>query len=247
LVIEDDDALARLMRLQLERAGYQVTVCRDGLSGLQEAHNSEPDLVLLDILLPDTDGWTVCERLQEITDAPIVFTTALGAERDVIRGLELGADDYIIKPFSYKELLARVKAALHRARRAASQRITYESGRLSVDLETRTVKVNGERVFLTPLEYKLLAALVQEAGHVVPHTTLLRRVWGPQYEDRRQYLKLYIWYLRQKIEADPSHPTLILTERGVGYRLVAPPARRGGQGDSLTAQVAKFSRTTQML
>ncbi len=222
LVIEDDDALACLMRLQLERAGYQVAVCQDGLSGLQEVRDSEPDLILLDILLPDMNGWDVCVRLQEITDAPIIFTTALGAERDIARGLELGADDYIIKPFSYKELLARVKAALHRARRSASQKATYENEQLYVDMGTRTVRVNGEHIFLTPLEYKLLAALVQEAGHVVSHATLLHRVWGPQYEGRRQYLKLYIWYLRQKIEADPSHPRLIITERGVGYRIVAP-------------------------
>lgn len=222
LVIEDDDALARLMYLQLERAGYQVAVCRDGPSGLQEARSSKPDLVLLDILVPERDGWVFCERLQEVTSAPVIFTTAPEFEQGVIRGLELGVDDYIIKPFSDAELLLRVKVALQRARRAASQRKTYESGRLSVDLETRTVKVDGERIFLTPLEYKLLAALVREAGHVVPHTTLLRHVWGPQYEDRRQYLKLYIWYLRQKIEADPSRPALILTERGVGYRLVAP-------------------------
>jgi DNA-binding response OmpR family regulator len=222
LVIEDDDALSRLMRLQLEHAGYQVTVCRDGKSGIQGARDWGPDLILLDILLPDMEGWVVCEKLKEITDAPIVFTTALGTERDVARGLELGADDYIIKPFSYKELLARVKSALHRAQRAASRKATYERGRLFVDLETRTVKVDGERVFLTPLEYNLLAALVQDAGQVVPHATLLRRVWGKQCEDRRQYLKLYIWYLRQKIEADPSHPKLILTERGVGYRMAAP-------------------------
>lgn len=222
LVIEDDDALSRLMRLQLEHAGYQVTVCRDGKSGIQGARDWGPDLILLDILLPDMEGWVVCEKLKEITDVPIVFTTALGTERDVARGLELGADDYIIKPFSYKELLARVKSALHRAQRAASRKATYERGRLFVDLETRTVKVDGERVFLTPLEYNLLAALVQDAGQVVPHATLLRRVWGKQCEDRRQYLKLYIWYLRQKIEADPSHPKLILTERGVGYRMAAP-------------------------
>ncbi len=222
LLIEDDDALARMMRIQLEHAGYQVTVCQDGMSGLQTAHDLDADLVLLDILLPDIDGWVVCERLQKIIDAPIIFTTALGAEKDVIRGLEMGADDYMIKPFSYKELLARVRAALHRARRTASRKVTYTSERLLVDLEKRTVEVNGERVFLTPLEYKLLTALVQEAGHVVPHKTLLRRVWGPQHEERRQYLKLYIWYLRQKIEADPSNPTLILTERGIGYRLVAP-------------------------
>jgi len=222
LVIEEDDTWARLMRLQLEQAGYDVTVWPDGPGGLREARHSEPDLVLLDVLLPEIDNQTICERLQEISDAPIIFTTPLGAERDVIRGLGLGADDYLIKPFSDQELLTRVKIALHRARGAAPQRTTYESGWLFVDLETRAVKVNGERIHLTPLEYKLLAALVQEAGHVVPHTTLLHYVWGPQYEDRRQYLKLYIWYLRQKIEADPSRPMLIMTERGIGYRLVAP-------------------------
>jgi len=122
LLIEDDDALSRMMRLQLEQAGYQVTVCRDGTSGLQSAQEAEPDLILLDILLPDIDGWVVCERLQEITRAPIIFATALGSERDVIRGLELGADDYMIKPFSYKELLARVRSALHRVQRTASGR-----------------------------------------------------------------------------------------------------------------------------
>lgn len=222
LLIEDDEALSRMMRLQLEHAGYQVTACQTGTSGLQAARDSDPDLVLLDILLPDMDGWVVCEQLKEITAAPIIFSTALGSERDVIRGLELGADDYMIKPFSYKELLARVKAALHRAQRAVSQKVTYQNDPLSVDLEQRLVKVNGEHVFLTPLEYKLLAVLVEEAGHVVPHETLLRRVWGSQHENRRQYLKLYVWYLRQKVEADPSNPKLILTERGVGYRLAAP-------------------------
>jgi DNA-binding response OmpR family regulator len=121
LLIEDDDALSRMMRLQLEHAGYQVTVCQDGTSGLQAARDSEPDLILLDILLPDIDGWVVCERLQEITNVPIIFASALGSERDVIRGLDLGADDYMIKPFSYKELLARVKSALYRARRAAAR------------------------------------------------------------------------------------------------------------------------------
>ena len=123
LLIEDDEALSRMMRLQLEQAGYRVTVCRDGASGIQSAGESEPDLILLDILLPDIDGWVVCERLQKITAAPIIFATALGSERDVVRGLELGADDYMIKPFSYKELLARVRSALHRAQRAALQKV----------------------------------------------------------------------------------------------------------------------------
>jgi two-component system KDP operon response regulator KdpE len=222
LLIEDDEALSRMMRIQLEYAGYDVTACLNGTSGLEAARDSDPDLILLDILLPDIDGWVVCEKLKEITDAPIIFSTALGSERDVIRGLELGADDYMIKPFSYKELLARITAVLHRKQRAVSQGVTCQSGRLSVDLEKQIVKVNGERVFLTPLEYKLLAVLVQEAGRAVPHETLLRHVWGPQHENRRQYLKLYIWYLRQKVEDDPSRPKLILTERGVGYRLIAP-------------------------
>ena len=222
LLVEDDIALADMMQAQLEYAGYQITVCQTGSSGLQTAEEIGPDLILLDILLPDMDGWFVCERLQEVTDAPIIFTTALGAEKDIIRGLELGADDYMIKPFSYKELIARVKAALHRARRDAAQREIYKNGQLLVDLDKQRAEVNGERLSLTPLEYKLLSVLVQEAGNVVPHETLLRRVWGPQCEERRQYLKLYIWYLRQKIEADPSDPALILTTRGVGYQLVAP-------------------------
>jgi two-component system KDP operon response regulator KdpE len=221
LLIEDDEALSRMMRLQLEHAGYEVTACQTGTSGLEAARESEPAVVLLDVLLPDMDGWVVCEELKKISDAPIIFSTALGSERDVIRGLELGADDYMIKPFSYKELLARVKAALHRSQRLEPQGATYESRRLSVDLEKRTIKVNGEHVFLTPLEYKLLSVLVEEAGKVVPHETLLRQVWGQQHETRRQYLKLYVWYLRQKVEKDPSNPEIILTERGVGYRLVA--------------------------
>jgi two-component system KDP operon response regulator KdpE len=222
LLVEDDDALAEMMHAQLEYAGYQVTIAQDGMSGIQAAQDSDPDLILLDILLPDVDGWFVCEKLQEITNAPIIFTTALGAEKDVIRGLEMGADDYIIKPFSYKELLARVTAALHRAQRAASRQPIYSNRQLLVDLNRRLVEVSGERVSLTPLEYKLLAVLVRDAGRVVSHQTLLRRVWGPQHEERRQYLKLYIWYLRQKIEADPAHPALILTERGVGYQLATP-------------------------
>jgi two-component system KDP operon response regulator KdpE len=222
LIIEDDDALARLMRLQLERGGYDVVIRGDSRGGQTAARDSAPDLILLDILLPEIDGWTTYELLREITDAPILFVTVLGSDQDITRGLEMGADDYIVKPFSYKELLTRVRAALFRARRNGPQRMHYQSGPLAVDLETRTVKVGDEDVYLTPIEYKLLAALVQNTGRVVSHRALLRRVWGPQHEDRRQYLKLYVWYLRQKLEADPSDPKLILTERGVGYWLAAP-------------------------
>jgi two-component system KDP operon response regulator KdpE len=226
LLIEDDEALSRMMRLQLEHAGYQVTARQTGSGGLEAARESPPDVILLDILLPDMDGWAVCEQLKTITDAPIIFSTALGSERDVVRGLELGADDYMIKPFSYKELLARVKSALHRAQRTPNasppQGNTYQNDHLVVNLDKHTVKVNDENIVLTPLEHKLLAVLVEEAGRVVKHETILRRVWGEQHEKRRQYLKLYIWYLRQKIERDPTNPKLILTERGIGYRLAAP-------------------------
>ncbi len=222
LLIEDDEALSRMMRIQLEHAGYQVTPCLTGTSGLQAARNVNPDLVLLDILLPDMDGWEVCQQLKDITDAPIIFSTALGSEKDVIHGLELGADDYIIKPFSYKELLARIRAALHRARRGAgSCGAVYRGPRLTVDLNRGIVKLDGQVVSLTPLEYKLLAVLVEEAGHIVPHNTLLRRVWGPRYENQWEYLKLYIGYLRQKLEADPDHPQLILSHE-MGYQLAAP-------------------------
>jgi two-component system KDP operon response regulator KdpE len=222
LVIEDDDSLSQLMRIQLENGGYDVTVCNNGLAGLTVARQVKPDLILLDILLPKLNGWQVCQGLQQITKVPIIFITALGADADLLRGLEMGADDYIIKPFDHKELWARVRAALYRARRTAAQKRQYQFGRLSVDLDARTVKVDDERIFLTPMEYNLLAVLVEEGGRVVSHAALLRRVWGPQFEDRRQYLKLYIWYLRQKIEQDPAAPAIILTERGIGYRL-APP------------------------
>ncbi len=227
LLIEDDEALSRMMRLQLEHAGYRVVACQTGASGLEAARESTPDIILLDILLPDMDGWAVCKQLKAITDAPIIFSTALGSEKDVVRGLDLGADDYMIKPFSYKELLARVKAALHRARRAGQsppeQDKIYRHAHLTVNLDKRIVKINNETIALTPLEYKLLSALAEEAGHVVDHETLLQRIWGEQHQKRRQYLKLYIWYLRQKLEKDPSNPKLILTERGIGYRL-APPS-----------------------
>lgn len=219
LLIEDDEALSRMMRLQLEHAGYKVTACQTGASGLEAAQKSTPDLILLDILLPDMDGWDVCDRLKKITQAPIIFSTALGSERDVIRGLELGADDYMIKPFSYKELLARVKAALHRANRSDQSTTVYKNGPLVVDAKQEQVKLEGENIFLTPLEYKLLITLIKKTGRVVLKEELLQQAWGDDYEDHRQYLRLYISYLRQKIEENPSNPQIILTEEDIGYRM----------------------------
>jgi len=194
---------------------------------LREAYAWQPDLVVLDIMMPDMDGWTVCERLRELSDVPIIFVTAIGKEADVVRGLEMGADDYLVKPFSPRELVARIEAVLRRGTRnggAAIEGRTYENGPLSVNLENRQVKLSGELVELTPIEFKLLSTFIRNEDKVLTHRFLLSQVWGSAYEEERQYLKLYVWYLRQKIEEDPSDPRLILTERGVGYRLVRQDA-----------------------
>ncbi len=222
LVVEDDSAIASLMRMQLENREYQVQVAKNGAEGLRQAYAWQPDLVVLDIMMPDMDGWTVCERLRELSNVPIVFVTAIGKETDIVRGLEMGADDYLVKPFSPRELLARIEAVLRRGVRggASIDSRTYENGPLTVNLETREVKLNGQLVDLTPIEFKLLSTLIRNEDKVLTHRFLLSQVWGPAYEEERQYLKLYVWYLRQKVEVDPANPQLVLTERGVGYRLV---------------------------
>jgi two-component system KDP operon response regulator KdpE len=227
LVIEDDPAIASLTQLQLENRGYQVQIASDGIEGLRQAYAWQPDLVVLDIMMPDMDGWTVCERLRELSDVPIIFVTAIGKETDIVRGLEMGADDYLVKPFSPRELVARIEAVLRRGEHSRGTTIEarlYENGPLTVNLESRQVKRNNAHVDLTPIEFKLLSTFIRNEDKVLTHRFLLSQVWGPAYEDERQYLKLYVWYLRQKIEEDPSNPQLILTERGVGYRLVRPEA-----------------------
>jgi len=228
LLIEDDEALAQLVQLLLERAGYTVKAASNGETGLTLAQQTHPDLVLLDILMPDMDGWHVYEALRRITDVPVLFLTALGDEHNIAYGLGLGADDYIVKPFGYKELVTRVKAALSRARRARGEQTIFQTGNLWVNLDTHEVKVDNRLVSLTPTEFQLLSALIQDSGRTVNHDTLLRRVWGAEYSNRRDYLKLYIWYLRQKVEADPRDPKRIVSERGQGYRLVieAPETQR---------------------
>lgn len=220
LLIEDDEALAQLVQLLLERAGYIVISAKNGEEGLKLAKSESPSLVLLDILMPDMDGWHVYEVLRRITDVPVLFLTALGDDHNITYGLGLGADDYIVKPFGYKELVTRVKAALSRARRARGEQMVFETGGLWVNLDTHEVKIQNRKVSLTPTEFQLLSALIQDAGRTVGHDTLLRRVWGPEYSNRRDYLKLYIWYLRQKIEEDPRKPKRVVSERGQGYRLL---------------------------
>jgi two-component system KDP operon response regulator KdpE len=220
LIIEDDNTLANFICWQLERASYQVKATVRAADGLTLVREWNPDLILLDIMMPDMDGWTACQRVREISDVPIIFATALGTEKDVVRGLELGADDYLIKPFGPKELIARIRAVLRRHRPGERGNRIYSNGGLTINMDTHQIRANGKDVELTPIEFKLLSCLIEQEGKVVAHRHLLTQVWGPDYEDDRQYLKLYIWYLRQKLEADPTRPKMILTQRGIGYRLV---------------------------
>lgn len=219
LIIDDDAALAKIVQINLEREGYRTVVASSGVEGLQKAYSNQPNLVILDIMMPGMDGWVTCRRLREISDVPIIMLTARGMEADVVKGLELGADDYIVKPFGTKVLLARIHALLRRTDASATKKPPiYSDGELTVDFVKRVVMVRSERVDLTPTEFKLLSNFVQNEGRVLPHSYLLTQVWGPEYVDEVNYLKLYVRYLRQKIEKDPSSPDYILTEWGVGYR-----------------------------
>jgi DNA-binding response OmpR family regulator len=220
LIIDDDADLARIVQLSLDREGYQTVIATSGLEGLQEAYRVQPNLVILDIMMPGMDGWEVCRRLVEISNVPILMLTAKGTEADIVKGLQLGADDYLTKPFSVAELVARVQALL---RRAASQSQTDRSsifsiGNLTIDLNRRLVMRDGELVDLTPTEFKLLECFVTHKDRVLPHRFLLTEVWGPEYIDETNYLKLYVRYLRRKLEEDPADPQLIVTEWGIGYR-----------------------------
>jgi len=220
LIIDDDIDLANILRINMEREGYRAVVASGGLEGLQRAYSTQPDLVILDIMMPGMDGWETCQRLREMSDVPIIMLTARGMESDVVKGLNMGADDYLVKPFSTAELLARIQALLRRAnqsRRFEKLRI-YTNGDLTVDFDRHLVTVRGKQVDFTPTEFKLLTCFVRNEGRVLPHRYLLTQVWGPEYADEVSYLKLYVRYLRQKIEEDPSNPTYIITEWGVGYR-----------------------------
>ena len=221
LIIEDDNELAEFISWQLTRAGYETQTTRRCIEGVEKVREWQPDLVILDIMMPDMDGWTACQQIQAISNIPIIFTTALGTEKDIVRGLEMGAEDYLVKPFGPKELIARIRTILRRQRVPSDHHENiYINGALYINLDTREVRVSGQAVELTPIEYKLLTCLAEQEGKVLTHSFLLNQAWGPEHEEERQYLKLYIWYLRQKIEADPTPPKQILTQRGVGYRLV---------------------------
>jgi DNA-binding response OmpR family regulator len=222
LVVDDEERMVRFIRLNLEHDGFQVSEAFNGKEAIQKMRDLTPDLILLDVMMPDLDGFEVLETIREISNVPVIMLTAKGEEDDRVRGLELGADDYITKPFSPRELVSRAKAVLRRTESASGSMhgLIEVDERLKIDFDRREIWLEGKLVKLRPTEYRMLYHLVQNAGWVVSHDQLLTKVWGYEYRDEPHYVRLYINYLRQKLGADPSNPVYILTERGVGYRFV---------------------------
>lgn len=221
LIIDDDLTLIRLLRASLEKAGYEVRGAAGGIEGLREMYSYQPDLVILDVMMPGLDGWETCARIREMSDVPIIMLTAKDAEADKVRGFQLGVDDYVTKPFSLAEFTARVNAVLHRAQKTPGTKKprVYSSGGLIIDADGYRVTLDGKPLELTPTEFRLLCALAEAGGKVVSNEALLAKVWGTAYAGEIGYIKRYIWYLRHKIEKDPQNPRCIVTERGFGYRL----------------------------
>lgn len=218
LVIDDEAAIRRLLKISLEAEGYLYLEAPSGREGLVMASTSRPEVIILDLGLPDLDGLAVLKRLREWSPVPVIVLTVKDAETDKVALLDAGADDYVTKPFSVLELLARVRVALrHRLPQDAEPLFT--SGPLEVDMASRTVRVRGESVRLTATEYEILRLLIQHAGKVVTQRQILKEIWGPHAVEQTQYLRVYVGQLRKKIESDPSRPQLILTEPAVGYRL----------------------------
>ena len=221
LVIDDEETTVQLISILLERRGYEVIKAFRADEGMRKAYRYQPDLVLLDIMMPDMDGWDVCKRLRDMSDVPVIFLTARGETRDVVKGLEMGADDYIVKPYDNDELVARVRAHLRRSPRPnMSEELVFNNGDFRINFMNREVRVRNEMKHLTPKEFNLLGVLVRNAGRVVTRNELVTEAWGDEYADAIDSLKLYIHYLRQKLETDPNRPEYILTLRGVGYRFI---------------------------
>jgi two-component system KDP operon response regulator KdpE len=222
LVVDDEERMVRFIRLNLEHDGFRVVDAFRGAQAIDKLRSALPDLVLLDVMLPDLDGFEVLKIIREFSAVPVIMLTAKGEEDDRVRGLELGADDYVTKPFSPRELVSRVKAVLRRAE--ATTPTMHDpiivDEHLKIDFGRHEVWVDGKLVSLRPTEYRLLYHLVQNAGWVVSHDQILTNVWGYEYRDQPHYVRLYINYLRQKLEKDPANPKYILTERGIGYRFV---------------------------
>ena len=221
VLIEDEPQIRRFLRATLTGQGYRLFEATTGADGLVEVGSRQPDVVIVDLGLPDIDGIDVIRRLREWADVPIIVLSARGQERDKVTALDVGADDYVSKPFGAGELLARIRVALRHTAGASHEGddAAFQVGELRLDLLRRHVFVGDREVRLTPIEYKLLATLVRHAGKVVTHAQLLRDVWGPTHTDQAHYVRVYLAHLRHKLEAEPARPRYLLTEPGVGYRL----------------------------
>ena len=222
LVVDDEPRMIRFIRMNLELEGYRVVEATNGLEALDRVRKDLPDLVVMDVQMPEMDGFEALEHIRQVSTVPVIMLTVKAEEEDKVRGLELGADDYVTKPFSPRELSSRIKALLRRLEMPSPpvKTVTRIDDRLTVDFSRYQVVVDGEPVSLRPTEYRLLYHLISNPGWVMSHETLLSKVWGHEYRDESHLLRLYIAYLRKKIEADPANPQYILTERGVGYRFV---------------------------
>ncbi len=220
LLIEDEPQMRRFLRVSLQSQGYRLIEAETGEDGLTQVASRKPAVILLDLGLPDMDGLEVTEKLREWTATPIIIISAREQERDKVRALDAGADDYLTKPFGADELLARIRVSLrHLARQESGQEdVIFDTGKLRIDFSKRQVLRNGEEVHLTPIEYSLLTILIRHADKVVTHAQLLREVWGPRHANQVQYLRVYMAQLRQKLEDDPARPVYFLNESGIGYR-----------------------------
>ena len=219
LVVEDDTEFLNLTQTWLQNAGYEVITAEDGAEGMRRVYSGRPNLVLLDANMPKMDGWEVCRRIRDMSDIPVMMVTVNDQKDYRLRGFSNGADDYITKPVDFPELIARIQAVLRRSGINAQEDIpeTFDNGEIEIDWRSHQVWVRGEKVKLSPTEFKILSCLIKNRGWIVTHEQLLEKAWGPNYIGDKSFVKLYIRYLRQKIEEDPHKPKYILTERGVGY------------------------------
>ena len=222
LIVDDEPQIRRFLRTSLSAHGYAIIEAATGQEALLRATDERPDVVILDLGLPDLDGMEIIRRIREWSKVPIIVLSVRGRDSDKVTALDAGADDYVTKPFSMGELMARIRAALRNRLANEVDESVFRAGGLEVDLARRQVKVDGQEVKLTPNEYELLRVLVTHAGKVATHQHLLREVWGPADMDQTHYVRVYVGQLRQKLEANPSQPRYILTEPGVGYRMIAP-------------------------
>jgi two-component system KDP operon response regulator KdpE len=221
LIVDDELETLKYVGANLKARGYEVVTAADGSEALKKADEDVFDLILLDITMPGPDGFAVCAAIRKTSTVPIIMLSARGQEKDKVRALDLGADDYITKPFGIDELLARIRSALRRSQQDTTLNGPFVAGDLAINFQERRVLRNGEEIKLTPTEYELLVQLARSAGKVLSHTVLLQRVWGPEYGEENDYLWAYVRRLRRKLEADPDHPRYLLTEPGVGYRFSA--------------------------